>query len=347
MNRKNNMTNSEELSDAYAFIPPHRRAEVRRRVEVLERHARGEISGRAAAKLLGIYPAGFVWLAQAWKANPSPEVLVGAGRPMKTYNKMSEEQMAVINQAVAEMPTEIVERAVERAVELARDRGVELPTWGAMTRLVGQAMTGRLPSSSPAANVDLVIEHCVVDLPIRDPASGKAFMPIGTLVTTTSNPAVLGLSLRREAPTPGSAACAFLEALNRMEPSDGAKSSPSIYLDTLPEPGWAQLRQAIGDAGFEVVGSEAADVRPPTATMRLIGREINRIRMQPRLGRRPFIARPATMPIGAYPLELGDAETFLRARWIGATDSLTTIHGSFDAEALRGRLRKIMDADRG
>lgn len=251
--------------------------------------------------------------------------------------------MAIIAQAAAEMPDEIVERVIERAMELAEEKGVQLPTWGAMTKLVGQAMTGRLPASSPAAGVDLVIEHCVVDLPVADTLASGAFMPIATVVTTTKDPSIRGLSLSREAPTAGSAARAILEALGNMTITATKNSKLAIYLDTLPGPEWAKLRQVIDRAGIDVVGIDAMDVRPPTATLRLVGRQINRVRMLPRSGRRPFIARPATVPAGASPLELEDAETFLRARWIGTRTAPANVKGAFDVATLQGSLKSLIE----
>lgn len=303
-----------------AMVPPHKREHVRRRILVIEKFLakRGSKEARAAAIELGMSLTGFYGLVKVWEQKRSAVELAGAGRPRVDYHGLTQAQMDVISVAVAEMPGAIIERITERAVEIALERAVPMVGWAALTKHIGILATGRLPANSPAATADLVIEHCVVDLPVGDTASTTGRMPIATLVTGVAEARVLGISLTEETPSADGTARALAQALKRLTPITDARSV-TIYLHSLKGEDWQSLREAVDRPGITLIDHASDQVLPPAATIRLLGRKLVGIRIKPRFGRRPFVARLATIEPGGRPLELAEAEDFLRARWAPAT----------------------------
>lgn len=299
-----------------AKVPPHKRENVRKRILVIERFLANESSeeAEAGATELGMGLASFHALARAWRHNRSAVELAGAGHPRADHHRLNQAQTDVISAAVAEMPGAVIEHIGARAVEIARERSVPMVGWAPLTRHIGILATGRLPSDSPAAAADLVIEHCVIDLPVGDPATMTGRMPIATLVTNVEQARVLGLSLVEETPTAEGTARALAEALKRLTPTAGARTV-TIYLNSLRGPGWQSLREVLDRPGIALIDKVGEKVSPPNATIRLLGHRLVGIRLMPRLGRRLFVARPATIEVGGRPLELDEAEDFLRARW--------------------------------
>lgn len=302
-----------------AQVPPHRREIVRQRILVIERFLADRSPGaaRAGAAELGLGLPTFYSLARAWTNARSATDLSGAGRVKVDRQALNQDQMDVIAAAVAEMPGAIIERIGERAAEIARDRGVPMVGWAALTKHVGILATGRLPANSPAAAADLVIEHSVIDLPVGDPASATGCMPMATLVTSVAQARVLGLSMAEEAPSAAGTALALAEALKRLSPAMPGRPI-TIYLHSLAGKAWQSLRETLDRPGIEMIHHVGEKVSPPNATIRLIGRRLAGIGTMPRLGRRPFIARPAEIEVGARPITLAEAEDFLRARWTPA-----------------------------
>ena len=302
-----------------AQVPPHLRETVRQRILVIERFLGDKRPGaaRTAAAELGLGLPSFYRLVRAWSHARSATDLSGAGRVKVDRQALSQDQMDVIATAVAEMPGAIIERIGERAAEIARDRGVTMVGWAALTKHVGILATGRLPANSPAAAADLVIEHSVIDLPVGDPTSATGWMPIATLVTSVAQPRVLGLSMAEEAPSAAGTALALAEALNRLSPATPGRPV-TIYLHSLEGEAWQSLREILDRPGIELIHHTGKQVSPPNATIRLIGRRLAGISTMPRLGRRPFIARPAEIEVGARPITLAEAEDFVRARWTPA-----------------------------
>lgn len=326
-----------------AQVPPHLRETVRQRILVIRRFLgdKGPGAARAAAAELGLGIPSFYRLVRAWSNARSATDLSGAGRAKVERQALNQDQLDVIATAVAEMPGAIIERIAERATEIARDRGVQMVGWAALTKHVGILAIGRLPANSPAAAADLVIEHCVIDLPVGDPASANGWMPIATLVTSVAQPRVLGLSMAEEAPTAAGTALALAEALKRLSPATPGRPL-KIYLHSLQGGAWQTLRETLDRPGIGLIHHIGEKVSPPNATIRLIGRRLAGIGTMPRLGRRPFIARPAEIEVGARPITLDEAEDFVRARWTPAAgERLSLPIESGVAESLGVALSKL------
>ncbi len=307
--------------DDLAFVAIHRRAEVLRRIGILERYLADpspDAASRSAAEI-GVGPAQFSNLARSWATSRRPEDMAGAGRPRQPRRQISRDQRLAIEDAVAELPGATLEDVSERARRIADRRGIPMPARATVIRHAAAFRAGRLPGDFDASRADLVVEPCVVDIPIEGATPG-ASMPMAILVMDPAVPAVIGVELLRDGPTAAGTAAAILDALTydgSGERSDG-RNPPTdrftIHFDRLQDPGWAALAAALEASGLGVQGVTRTAVTTADFATRLFGKNLAGVPLPPRRGRGRSIARPARLERGEAPVGLEEATAMLRAR---------------------------------
>ena len=137
-----------------SFVAPHRRAEVLRRITILETYLDDPTRAVAehCAREMGVNIVHLYNLARIWREGRRPEAIPGAGRPRKRRQHMPRRVALLIAQAVKEEGNEKLEPIVERLAELAKREGVRLPGVSTVRKYIAAALVGKLPASSYATN---------------------------------------------------------------------------------------------------------------------------------------------------------------------------------------------------
>lgn len=304
-----------------AFVAPHRRAEVLRRIEILNVFLAdpSPAAAEAGAAALGIGVPQFSNLVRAWETKRSAAAIPGSGRPRATRRQLTDDQFAVIDEAVGDVGAGGRDRIVDRAVEIGAFRGVAMPSRSTITSHVRAALSGRLRPGSWAADADLAIDHCAVDLPVE--LEGAVVMPIATLVLDVASASVVGLALSTVGPSAEATARAFLAALEPGDAGVGRKAAaPAVPVrlafELLPGVAWNALERALMETGFAIAPLPRERPSDALVAADLIGPRKAGVLLRPQLVRRHPLARPARLQKGASAISLEDAELLLRGRWL-------------------------------
>lgn len=298
------------------FVPPEKRAEVARRIAVIERFLEGGGGTTLAAKLapeLGLSLAHFYTLVRIWSGSRDPVALYGSGRPKADHDRLRDEQRQVIDEAIKRLIDGTHEDIARLAMRIGARRAVTMPIFSTVRKYVRRQRRARLPSSSPAFGVDLVIEHCAINVGTIGP-NGAAYRPIATICTSVHDAICRSVWLSRDRVAASATAKAMVETLSDASFSGDGTGSFAIYLDLLDGPEWDRLGNTLAAAGIERVGKKRSSVRLADATLALLGSRIAGLTLHPRTTNRPFQDRPARLRPGASPVSLEEAEAYVRAR---------------------------------
>ncbi|MEJ7777018.1 MAG: hypothetical protein WKF52_06515 [Sphingomicrobium sp.] len=306
------------------FVPPHRRAEIKRRIEALETFLAsggGRILAEQLSAEIGVGVTLFYQLAKVWRQRKDPSALSGARKPISVRNRLSDDQRQMITEALRQLPDATHEDVSRLATEIGQRRGVEMPVFSTIRQVVRKQLRARLPSTSPAWGVDLIVEHCAINVGVIGP-DGGAYMPIATICTSVGDARARSVALSREIPTASTAAHVIQEVLQKALIAEGGAGRTAVYLDPLFGSDWDALNAALHKANIETVGTRRSTVRRPDATTSLLGPKVAAISLHPRMTNRTFIDRPARLMRGAQAVELDQAEEFVWARLIDDTAPL-------------------------
>ena len=299
-----------------SFVAPHRRNEVVRRIRVLDRFAAqpGRAAAERGAAELDLGVTQFYRLAGIWRAGRRPEELTGAGRPRPRRSLASPEQRQIIEAAVAGNPDGVVQAIAARAEELGRAAGVTMPSTNSIRKAIELDRAGRLSPMSPAIGADVVVATCAIDIAVTSPGEPSPTMPVATMVIDTRSPPVaLGMALSLHDADVSAAARALLDAaMHRVDRPDGGTTVISIEEGI--DPLWTELIKALAAAGLQV----QPHARRPRSVMNdavaLLGRKPAGFRLVPGLTRSGPERRRPSIPAGASPISLSEAETLVRSR---------------------------------
>ena len=340
----------------FALVAPGRRDETIRRIRVLDRYIHGSDAASAAvhAADLGVDIDVFYRMARIWKATGRPEALPNSGAPRSRRDSFTPEQSVLVAQAVAEAG-HVGQAAIQkRAIALAREEGVVLPTTAALIKKIRSMTGGRLDPRSWARGCDLVLDHFVIGQGFlhRDDTggSGQPMMPVATVLFDVAAAAPIAVCLAEDGPS----ACAVARTLSvaasrelrRREQGrgiDGAK--PTLAITTFPGPEWASLAEAVERAGLILTERRLKVVGKPTAAVDLLGLTHAGIRLKPLMITKPFADRTASGRSGLPPMRLPELEDLVRSRWVApalAEGPMATL----GLEKL-DRLRRLKDSDLG
>lgn len=335
---------SKEKQLDFSRVAPHRRDEVARRIEIIERYVARETSRREAIAQLGLTEVSFWILVRGWLDNGRPEALMGSGKERKKVDSVSDAQRQLISDAEAAARTQSVSQVMERARRLAELRGVGLPGVTTMKTLIGEIRRGR--GLRPEGVRDVLVTHCAIDVPVRHAEHGVV-APIAALVLDIRREAtVLGMSLSTEAPSSSSAAAALLDALSAdYLPQSQALNECRVLVGA--SGGWSNLEEALQGANLPLYFMPARP-RSWREIVGLLGLRPGGIRLKPDLTERLESERVAHVPQGGTSLDLQDADAILRGRFKGSHSPQHEALLANEEEAFRlsSRLRQLTGRSR-
>lgn len=324
-----------------SLVPPDRRDEILRRIEAVRRYLRSP-SRRAAvegAAELGVGLVSFYNLAKAWRDAPRAENLAGSGQPRVRRSTMSAEQLAVVDEAVATSKNLDRERIVDRAYELAAAAGIDMPTRHIVRIRVDRTKPASIPATAMAAEADLVLDECVIDMPVA--ADGKIVRPLCSVLVDTRTLAPIGLHLTQGPPDATLAAATILDALKRDPVARRTHAEgPLLDLHVGDDPGWRSLLDILAAAGIRTAPRPLRARGSGQVIMNVLGATPG-LRFKPRMlfdDDRSFDYR-----LKAKPLDISDAASVLRSRLgVGHARPSASLHGRGQEDSLTSALSSIV-----
>lgn len=304
--------NDENLS----LVPLHKRSEVRRRIAAVKRYIkdpRREVGEREAAEL-GISIHSLHKLTRAWRELGRAEALAGSGAPRKRRDHLTVQQHEILDLAAQQLPGASLARLGERALAIAGARQVAMPSLDAIRANLKRRLEHRIPANSYAVGADFVVEHCAVGLPVND-GSGRAVMPVATLVIDVGVKEVRGVVLTVSRASAASVAFALVETFKNGLPI-GKRRRPVLALETFPGEDWERLEALLSELPFDIRLSRRLRPGRLNLATALLGDRHNGVWLRPRLTTRPPGARVAIIPKGGTMLTVEATELYLRELWM-------------------------------
>lgn len=286
-------------------VAPHRREEVRRRIEIVDRFLDGEISRDEACEKLAMSQASFYRLYRAWRTSRRADLVGSSGSKRKPNYPVSDEQKKVIEDAEDALSDSSMTKVVARAFELGKDRGVKMPGRANIRNHASELRRAR--GLLPAGVTDIVLEFCALNVPVVHPTGGLVAPIMCVLIEVSQAPIVLGLTLSLDGRSPQQAALTLLDAIAR---ADSERDRPIRRLE-LPENGsesWAVLREALEDAGVVVRSTAIRPRASPLTVVKLLGKRPAGIELLPNFTGRSAAERAVRIKWRGDPIELHDAE---------------------------------------
>lgn len=329
--------------DSYDFsgVAAHRIDEVKRRIGVLEDYTARRITSAEAIERLQLSSPSFHRLLRAWADGTRPEKLGAAGRHRKTSRDLGEEVTALIRQIEESSRDASVRIVAERARTAGRERSIRMPSHERVARYVAQLRTER--GERPSGVHDLFIGFCAVDAPVAHPDRGVVAPIMCVLISAAGDPAILGLSLSLDDPTPADVIRTLEDALLRQRGEQPEKAR-RLLLQVGWEGPWPELVDAIvrGGLAVEVEKLRARSARTVTA---LIGNRPAGVGLKGDLTARTSTNRTLKVPAGGAPAAVAEVEASLRLRLTAAFPA--TEDAFADREALLRALRALFEPRAG
>lgn len=307
-----------DQSELLAHVPPHVRAKMLKRVEVLRRYVRDKCraSAERGAAELGLSMVHFKKLAYLWELHGRVDRLPGSEWPKTKSIATTEQQMACLREAVDALPAATAAKVAKHAAELAARKGIKLQGRNTVHMRITELRKEKALARCFGINGDLVVVHAALNLPIE--VDGCVAMPIAALAVHPITRTVLGVGLAGDGINARSAAQALTQALGRLPVSSAETASQGplrIAIDTLPGADWQALRATLEEAGAVVEGKQRKIPRRDIAVTYL-GHKVGGIAIHPRFvvtepgEREPYIAS------GQKCLSLKEAWEFATARMV-------------------------------
>lgn len=329
--------------DSYDFsgVAAHRIDEVKRRIGVLEDYTARRITSAEAIERLQLSSPSFHRLLRAWADGTRPEKLGAAGRHRKTSRDLGEEVTALIRQIEESSRDASVRIVAERARTAGRERSIRMPSHERVARYVAQLRTER--GERPSGVHDLFIGFCAVDAPVAHPDRGVVAPIMCVLISAAGDPAILGLSLSLDDPTPADVIRTLEDALLRQRGEQPEKAR-RLLLQVGWEGPWPELVDAIVRGGLAV---EVEKLRPRSArtVTALIGNRPAGVGLKGDLTARTSTNRTLKVPAGGAPAAVAEVEASLRLRLTAAFPA--TEDAFADREALLRALRALFEPRAG
>lgn len=323
----------------FSQVAPHRRAEIARRIGILESYVAGDMTRRAAVAKLGMTEVSFYNLLRAWRRTGQPGALVGSGKP-KNLNSVTDLQRQLVLDAEAGAPTGSLTAVMARAQRLAEIRGVELPGVRTMKVLIGEIRRGR--GLRPDGVVDILVTHCAVNVPVRHEEHGIVAPVLSLVLSIRRQPTVLGTALSLSPPNMFSSARALLDALSSADrPRTAAPDEFRVMVGS--ENDWPSLEEALAGTDLPLIFVQAQP-RSWREVTGLIGDRPGGLKLKPDVTGRPASRRIVPVPQGGSPVSLEDADTMVRGRlktaFGGPRESL--LSGEEATRSLESHLRRLI-----
>lgn len=299
------------------FVAPERRAEVNRRIDVIERFTKrpGRKAADSCAAALGLSTGQFYTLVKAWTLTRRPESIAGSGRPRTRPSTINDVQAAIIAEAAAARgrPQDVL----RRAFELAAERDVSMPHISAVRRHYERTRPRHLPDAFTAFGDALVMDACAVGVAVRDQA-GDAVRPVLTAVIDVRRDRLIGASLSTAGYGPASAAAALADALATTQPQVMHTDATLLTIGRWIPSGqdWTDFDQTIASAGIGSSNIAAGKDDRSRGITGLLGTRHAGIQLLPRLTLSD-VARRAAAEQDGDPVSIAVASDMLRGRFVG------------------------------
>ena len=305
------------------FVAPHRRAEVLRRIGLIERFlaAPGRLHAEACAADLGLTYVQFYRMVKVWRSSGRPEGLPGARSGYDRRTPVTVEQRQLLADAVAADPEPTIARVMRQARAAAVRSGMQLPAQEASRRLVAEMMAERALRTGMLADFDVIVTHAAIDVPVDD-GRGVPTMPVATFTIDLRGvrPVVIGLAVEMEAVTAASAAASLLDAFRVGGPPSpsGDEDGPvlRLHLDVGIGEGWNRITEALAASRIERGGRTVALRGRRDYSKAVLGPRPAGLRLHPEMAFRPPAERSASLRAGAVGMPLDEAESLIRSRLV-------------------------------
>lgn len=295
-----------KLAHDLTFVNIEQRAEVRRRIDAIERFiaAPGRGAAEREAAELGIHAAQFYNLVRAWRETGRPERLSDRHGSRRRQPTIDQQMLDLIDATIAENGRATARAIIDSIARRAAAAGIALPDPSTIARHVGRKRPHLLPEGT-AAGLDLALDYTVVELPV-DFGAGPV-LPLLTIAVEPAADAIVGIALSPGVPTIAAMAAAIHDALRHSARNGhGIAATTTIGLPGRPD-GRRLIRiledhgcraEAQGDAGAiasSMLGRERAGLR---FKPRFVWKGEDRRRIEPK-------GSIAISPIGAWALVRG------------------------------------------
>lgn len=297
------------LAHDLTFVNIERRAEVRRRIDAIERFiaAPGRAAAEREAAELGIHAAQFYNLVRAWRETGRPERLSDRHGSRRRLPTIDQHMLELIDATIAENGRATARDLIDSITRRAAAAGIALPDPSTIARHVGRKRPHLLPEGM-AAGLDLALDHTVVELPV-DFGAGPV-PPLLTIALEPAADAIVGIALSPGVPTITAMAAAIHDALRH-----SARNAHRVAAATrIGLPGRPDARRLIRILEGHGCRAEARGVAGAIANS-VLGRERAGLRFKPR-----FVwkgeDRRRVEPEGSVAISPTEAQALVRGRLV-------------------------------
>lgn len=282
-------------------LPESRRAVAQERSRILDRYLtldrRGAEDARRAAAELGVTRSYFYEMLKEWRERRSLLALVPYAKPLRKRAdapRLPAEVMSLLRKSIAERPGR-APRDILAEVSARWPHRTDLPTADALHDVIGEVLSA--PSggfSLNAADAEhaaraasfgevVVVDHTAAASLFINSAEGPR-RPIITLVMDLATTTVAGFSLGLGRPGASQVRAALQDAVRR---SIGDDIAPTILVNTDWHHEWHELEEELRRAGGVPRMRRSPKLHFGTATQRLVGRSLGRLKLVPRKAHDP------------------------------------------------------------
>ena len=301
--------------DDLSLVAPHRRAEVRRRLQAVKRYdAKPTLTeGKAAAAAAGISLQTLYALVRTWRRTGQPADLLGSGRPKKRRDELGADRKRIIEEAVEAIGGSDVEAIVDRVIEGANAKSVPMFGRQVLRKHVRNVLGSRVPEGSFAQDAPYAIDHVAIDLPVLF-QDGTVAMPILTTLIDLRRPAVLAVDLHPGHPDMAATAWTAVAAFEGGFPKPG----DALAYEEYPGEDWKRLGNAMRDLGVDLRVAPRAKPGRTSIAVEVLGDRYRGIWLKPRSTLKPLKDRKSTALPANVAIERDEAVEILRGRWMEA-----------------------------
>jgi len=293
-----------------SFVEPALRAEVLRRIEVIEEfsRSRGPAARSKAREALGVNDHQIYLLSRAWTARRRAEDITTRATRRSRPSSLSPELLAMIDKVADQKPSASIVEIAAEVEQLAADAGLSPPSYPTVNKYVRERKAATRRATLGAMGNDLLIDVTVVDIPVD--SEGERIRPQFVVVADGPGARLVGLSGTTGMLSAAEVARALVTVVaGDLEllgvDSDRHDPSPvSISMPYMLAPGWDRLSVALRDAGAELALHELKASTCGAVAATLFGTTWGGYKLRPRLvGRKPDRRPAPDLKRAAVPIE--------------------------------------------
>lgn len=305
------------MNDDLLRLAPSQRAEVRRRLRVVQRFIEkpGRRSAETSAAELGICVAQFYNLVKAWKNLRQPEALVHRAGIHEKPSSMNADQTRIFHlerKSLQGLPKKQIIEGIRNAMAI---NCLPIPTVTSLYDLLRRFPPGSIDQAIKT-ECDYVVDWTVLELPV-DFGTGALERPLACMVIDTAADSVVGIALAQGQPAEETIVRALehLYKTNGMPFHSKIQARPKIGIVTLIKPGTILNFDGIAGTVLKADFVPLDTTQLGTCIDALLGSRHAGIIIKARSAVRSGLRRPrASVTIPR--LTVHEAEQFVRARFL-------------------------------